>query len=164
MRLSAFFDPEAAKKGSKQMQTKTFGGHGNGGKFYMRQMFKTSSAICFRQGKLNVFGFNTRKQYGFEDGCEDKLISLDEALSFASIENIEIPSGVRSKLEKGETGFTVVRGSELKKKQGTSSRGKLIDQLILNPQARRLIERKPISILFNDENSAKSTLCSNTGS
>src|SRR5437899_1941972 len=37
-----FFDPEAAKKGAKQANLKTLGGHGNGGKFYMRQMFKSS--------------------------------------------------------------------------------------------------------------------------
>ena len=40
-----FFDPQAAKVGAKDLLVKTFGGHGNGGKFYMRQMFKTSHAI-----------------------------------------------------------------------------------------------------------------------
>src|SRR5882724_3056878 len=55
-----FFDPQAAKKGAKDAQIKTLGGHGNGGKFYMRQMFKTAQAITFRNGKLNIFGFNTK--------------------------------------------------------------------------------------------------------
>src|SRR5262245_47872672 len=46
--------PTAAKKGT---DLSTYGGHGNGGKFYMRQMFNSSRFITFRNGKLNVFGF-----------------------------------------------------------------------------------------------------------
>jgi hypothetical protein len=63
----------AAKKGT---DLPTYGGHGNGGKFYMRQMFKTSHAITYRDGRLNVFGFNTKGEYGFEDGMEDKKMSV----------------------------------------------------------------------------------------
>src|SRR5262245_55355179 len=61
-----FFDPQAAKKGAKDAQVKTLGGHGNGGKFYMRQMFKTSKVTTYRHGKMNIFGFNEKKQYGYE--------------------------------------------------------------------------------------------------
>ena len=44
---------------------KTYGGHGNGGKFYMRQMFKESRAISYYGGKINIFGFNVGKDYGY---------------------------------------------------------------------------------------------------
>src|SRR5439155_25855781 len=85
-----FFDPQAAKKGAKITEKlKTLGGHGNGGKFYMRQMFRTSKAVTYRDGLLNVFGFNSKKQYGFEEGFENKKIGPQEALRLAGIEHIE---------------------------------------------------------------------------
>ena len=36
---------------------KTLGGHGNGGKFYMRQMFGESKLVTYLDGKINIFGF-----------------------------------------------------------------------------------------------------------
>ena len=66
--LKRWGDPEAAKRGTGK---KTFGGHGNGGKFYMRQMFKQSHFITYRAGKLNVFGFNENKRYGFAEGFKE---------------------------------------------------------------------------------------------
>ena len=65
--------PTAAKKGTNQA---TFGGHGNGGKFYMRQMFESSRFITFRDGKLNVFGFDPKKRYGYAKNLEDVDASL----------------------------------------------------------------------------------------
>jgi len=69
----------------------------------------------------------------------------------AGIEKIEIPEEIKSGLLKGEIGFTVVRGDSPQKVRGTADRDKLVDKLVLHPQARRLIERKPILFLFNDE-------------
>jgi len=146
-----FFDPQAAKKGAKEVQLKTLGGHGNGGKFYMRQMFKTSRAITYRDGRLNVFGFNAKGDYGFEDGFEDKKMSLLAAMKEAGIDKIELPPSVKKALEGGETGFTVVVGEQPEKVKGTANRNGLVERLVLHPQARRLIERKPISLLLNDE-------------
>jgi hypothetical protein len=149
-----FFDPQAAKKGAKEAQIKTLGGHGNGGKFYMRQMFKTSKAITYRDGKLNVFGFNAKGEYGFEDGLEDKKMSLQAAMKEAGIEKLELPGSIKKALEKNETGFTVVAGDQPEKVKGTANRNGLVERLILHPQARRLMERKPISLLLNDETSS----------
>jgi hypothetical protein len=146
-----FFDPQAAKKGAKETQIKTLGGHGNGGKFYMRQMFRTSRAITYRDGKMNIFGFNAKRQYGFEEGFEDKKISLREAMEKAGIDQFNLPLLVKNALEAGETGFTVVTGEHPQKVRGTASRNALVDKLILHPQARRLIEHKPILLLFDDE-------------
>jgi hypothetical protein len=148
-----FFDPEAAKKGSKQANLKTLGGHGNGGKFYMRQMFKSSKAMTFRDGRMNIFGFNENKDYGFEEGFEDKKISLKEALKVAGIEKLDLPSGILEQLKNGETGFTVILGDKPVKTKGTTSLKALADKLIAHPQARRLIDRKPVHLVFNSESS-----------
>ena len=146
-----FFDPQAAKKGAKEAQIKTLGGHGNGGKFYMRQMFKTSRAIAYRDGRLNVFGFNVKGEYGFEDGFEDRKMSLRAAMEEAGIDKIELPADVKKALNEGETGFTVVVGDQPTKAKGTANRNGLVERLIFHPQARRLIERKPIYLLLDSE-------------
>jgi hypothetical protein len=146
-----FFDPQAAKKGAKQADLKTLGGHGNGGKFYMRQMFKTSRAITYRDGVMNIFGFNTQRQYGFEEGFENRKIGIDEALAKVGIENLDVPPEIKKQLRKGETGFTVVVGEKPERIKGSSSVKMLLDKLIFHPQARRLIERKPVFAAFNSE-------------
>ena len=149
-----FFDPQAAKVGAKDAQIRTLGGHGNGGKFYMRQMFKTSHAVTYRNGKINIFGFNSKRQYGFEDGFEDRKVSLQEAMQKAGIDKINLPAQVKKALANGETGFSVVVGEGPQKVKGTANRNALVEKLILHPQARRLIERKPVRFLFNDETEA----------
>ncbi len=146
-----FFDPQAAKKGAKQANLKTLGGHGNGGKFYMRQMFKTSRAITYRDGLMNIFGFNTHRQYGFEDGFENRKMTLDEALAKAGINKLPLPAEVMNQLRDGTTGFTVITGEKPEKVKGTATLKILVEKLIFHPQARRLIERKPIFAVFDDE-------------
>src|SRR3954468_23428538 len=79
----------AAKKGT---DLATYGGHGNGGKFYMRQMFGVSRFITYRDGLLNVFGFDDRKRYGYARGQEDVKMPLDDALKLAGIGALKIPA------------------------------------------------------------------------
>jgi hypothetical protein len=146
-----FFDPQAAKKGAKQANLKTLGGHGNGGKFYMRQMFKTSRAITYRDGLMNIFGFNAQRQYGFEEGLENRKMGLDEALAKGGIDKLQLPKDIMKQLRDGVTGFTVVVGEKPERVKGTSTLKVLLDKLIFHPQARRLIERKPVFAVFNDE-------------
>ena len=146
-----FFDPQAAKKGAKQANLKTLGGHGNGGKFYMRQMFKTSRAITYRDGLMNIFGFNAQRQYGFEEGFENRKMGLDEALAKGGIDKLHLPEDIMKQLRDGVTGFTVVAGEKPERVKGTSTLKVLLDKLIFHPQARRLIERKPVFAVFNDE-------------
>lgn len=146
-----FFDPQAAKKGAKQANLKTLGGHGNGGKFYMRQMFKTSRAITYRDSLMNIFGFNARRQYGFEEGFENHPMGLDEALGKAGLGSLSIPKDVMKQLRDGTTGFSVIVGEKPARVKGTATLKVLVDKLIFHPQARRLIERKPVFAVFNDE-------------
>jgi hypothetical protein len=138
-------DPEAAARGRRGK--KILGGHGNGGKFYMREMFKTSRFITYRNGSINIFGFNETKQYGFADGYEKRAIGLPRALELADIKNDlldELPVHVRANLEAGRTGFTVVIGEGPAKMAGRNTPRSIIQRLCVHPQARRLIRAKPI--------------------
>lgn len=138
--------PTAAKKGT---DAPTYGGHGNGGKFYMRQMFRTSQFITFRNGKLNVFGFNEKHQYGFAQGLDDVEMSLQAALKFAGLENLKIPSSVsrRWKSQSNRAGFTVVAGEGPSHFSGRSTVETIIDRLKVHPQARRLLSHKEVYVL-----------------
>ncbi len=146
-----FFDPQAARRGARVAQVKTLGGHGNGGKFYMRQMFKTSEIITYLDGNLNIFGFDANKKYGYEENFENKAMSLSEAMKKAGINKIDLPENVKTQLEKGETGFTVIRGENPQRVKNTTNLKSLIEKFALHPQARRWIARMPMMMLLNDE-------------
>jgi hypothetical protein len=135
--------PTAAKKGTKLA---TFGGHGNGGKFYMRQMFDRSRFITYRNGRLNVFGFDEQRRYGFAKGLEDVEMPLEKALKFSGLDDIDIPAGVlkRWKTSARQTGFTVVRGERPHHFSGRSTVQTILDRLRLHPQARRLLSHKEV--------------------
>ena len=75
-------DPTASKRGKN---IKTYGGHGNGGKFYMRQAFTESHIITYKEGLLNVWGFSKNGKYGFAKGCEKKKMKPVDAMKFAKI-------------------------------------------------------------------------------
>src|SRR3989344_6101788 len=81
-------DPEAAKRG---LNKRVYGGHGNGGKFYMRQMFNESHFITYKDGKISIFGFNNNKKYGFARGFKSQPIIPAQALKIAGIENLNFP-------------------------------------------------------------------------
>jgi len=140
-------DPNAAKRG---LNIRTYGGHGNGGKFYMRQMFNTSSFITFRNGKLNIFGFNEKKRYGFANGYEDKSASLEEAMEIAGLNAGDIPENIFSKMKHGDIGFTVVRGVRPKKLVGNKLPvNNLCEKLKYHPQSRRPLKFCNVSIVHN---------------
>lgn len=146
--LKRWGDPEAAKRGTGK---KVFGGHGNGGKFYMRQMFKQSLFITYMGGKLNVFGFNKNRKYGFAQGFKDKKVSPDDAMKFAEIYDMDLPPNIRKDILKGNVGFTVARGIRPHKitKQKFKLE-KLCEKFKQYPQARLILKYKPVSIINNE--------------
>lgn len=147
--LKRWGDPDAAKRGTGK---RTFGGHGNGGKFYMRQMFKQSHFITYRSGKLNVFGFNENKRYGFAKGFKDKKVSPDDAMKFAEIYDMDFPPNIRKEILKGGIGFTVARGIHPEKiTRRKLNLGKLCEKFKHYPQARLILKYKPVSIIYNDK-------------
>ncbi|MFA4828445.1 MAG: hypothetical protein WC855_13195 [Thermodesulfovibrionales bacterium] len=147
--LKRWGDPEAAKRGTGK---KTFGGHGNGGKFYMRQMFKQSYFITYRSGKLNVFGFSENRKYGFAKGFKDKKISPDDALRFAEIYDMDFPPTVRKAILKGTTGFTVSRGIHPEKiARRKFNLNRLCEKFKHYPQSRQILKYRPVSVIYNDK-------------
>ena len=138
--------PTAAKKGT---DLATLGGHGNGGKFYMRQMFEVSKFITYRDGRLNVFGFDKKKRYGYAKGLEDKPATLAEAMDFADIDQLDIPAEVRKRWSKAakQAGFTVVRGERPERFSGRSTIANILENLRVHPQARRLLSHKQVIVV-----------------
>lgn len=147
--LKVWGNPEAAKKGT---DLATYGGHGNGGKFYMRQMFKVSRYVTYREGLLNVFGFDDKRRYGFANDAKGKSLKnvkmgLDDALKFAGIQNLNIPPVVQARWKKQGPGFTVVIGEEPEKFSGRSTIESVLERLRVHPQARRLVAHKQVVVL-----------------
>jgi hypothetical protein len=143
--LKRWGDPKAATYGAKR-KVKTLGGHGNGGKFYARQSFKRAMWITYRDGRLNVFGFE-EKVYGFLDGYEDREMDLAGALEYAGINIDELPEPARIRL--GESGgFTVVYGERPENFSGRSTSRKVVEKLLANPQARRPLLHNPVYARF----------------
>lgn len=141
---------DAAKKGT---DLTTYGGHGNGGKFYMRQMFRQSRFITFRNGKLNVFGFDDERRYGYAAGFEDVKVSIDEALRYAQVDDLDIPQEVRLRWKRSPkaAGFTVVQGEGPERFSGKATLPRIIERLRVHPQARRLLAHKQIFYMLRGE-------------
>lgn len=153
-----WFDPNAAKKfgKSKSQDIKTLGGHGNGGKFYIREMFKTSSLITFRNNKLNAFGFNENKQYGFDSNMNNLKADLDEAFKLSGLKAKEnLYNEIKKKLLENKR-FTIVRGLQPKKAHKTNYLNELVNKLIIHPQAKRIIQHKQVFLITgNKEHSTR---------
>ena len=143
-------DPNAASRGKGR---RFLGGHGNGGKFYMRQMFTESRFITYRKGKLNVFGFNERKRYGFDPSYENRSMGLKRALELANLNDMlrHVPEIVRRRLESGKAGFTVVVGEAPHRIKRKNSPRSILQRLCIHAQARRLIKHKPIFAIVADQ-------------
>ena len=141
-------DPDAANRGGKY---RTYGGHGNGGKFYMRQMFTTSRFVTYRDGRINVFGFNEKKKYGFAEGLDDKKMSPKKAIDIAGISGIALPDGVRKSFGSGDIRFTVVIGEGPKKMRGRNTVPNICQRLQVHPQSRKIIEREEVYTFIDDQ-------------
>jgi len=140
-------DPDAARRGSK---VKVYGGHGNGGKFYMRQMFQQSCFFTYKRGKLNIFGFNEKRKYGFAENFEDRKVSPNEALKIAGLDKVLIPPAVFKLIGKGKTGFTVVKGIRPKKIVGKNLPVfRICDRLKYHPQARSPLKFSKVAVVHN---------------
>src|SRR2546425_8550262 len=100
-------DPDAANRGGKY---RTYGGHGNGGKFYMRQMFSNSRFVTYRNGRMNVFGFNEKRKYGFAAGLDNIRVNQRKALDLAGLTGVSFPEGIKERFKKGDVRFTIVIG------------------------------------------------------
>jgi ssDNA-specific exonuclease RecJ len=144
--LKRWGDPEAAKRGLKK---KVYGGHGNGGKFYMRQMFEKSHFVTYKNGLLNIFGFSEKKKYGFANDYKDRKINYSEALEIAEIDERDIPEYFLNKIRNGETGFTIVKGIAPLGMKNNIKVYKICEKLKKHPQSVRILERISVKITHN---------------
>ena len=86
-----------------------YGGHGNGGKFHMRENFRRAELITYRDGKLTIFRFRD-KQYGFDPDYKGTPCYMWEAFVLAGIADLSLPGSVNDRFENEGVRFTVVRG------------------------------------------------------
>lgn len=152
-----WFDPSASKLDADAIKKEklTLGGHGNGGKFYLRQMFNSSKIITYIDGRLNVFGFNENKQYGFYEGYKDVRKTLEEAITVTGLEeNFPVIDQLKE-IIKNRKRFSLIIGEGPKSIQQTNKIKPLIEKLISHPQARRLIQRKKIYYATNSLSKAQ---------
>lgn len=146
--FKVWFSPEAAQITNESIlsQKKTYGGHGNGGKFYMRQMFQESLATTYFYGRLSVFGFNKNKQYGYDEKYKDYIIEPEEAIRITGLDKRGLAKPWLDNILSKSNGFSLIQGIRPKKSPGTNYRIQLAEKIIQNPQARRLIMRKEVFI------------------
>jgi hypothetical protein len=149
--LKVWGSPTAAKRGT---DVATFGGHGNGGKFYMRQMFKQACMITYVNGVLNVFGFDAHHRYGFDKKNTNRAMLLSDALKFADIAALSIPKSVRGRWKKNpkKAGFSVVRGIHPLRFSGRATIQGILEGLRYHPQARRLLKHKQVVLVQHGAN------------
>ncbi|MDC0065601.1 ATP-binding protein [Verrucomicrobia bacterium] len=142
--LKRWGDTKAASRGIKK---NFLGGHGNGGKLYMRAMFETAQFITYRDGKLTIFGFNKQGKYGYADGFREVEANLMELVREYDLKPLiaELPGKFQTKLKKKKLGFTIVRGVKPKNhNRGRNTPAKIIENLRTHSQAKRIILRKPV--------------------
>jgi len=155
--FKCWFDPEAARRqgDGRVNNIPVLGGHGNGGKFYMREMFKTSRLITFRNNHINCFGFDEKKQYGFETEMDNKKATIQEALKLAEIDSNEFLKKELVKILLEKKRFTIVRGygPESKNVHKTNHINDLIKKLLSHPQAKRIIQHKTVFLLHGNQES-----------
>ncbi len=142
--LKRWGDTKAASRGLKN---NFLGGHGNGGKLYMRAMFETAQFITYRDGKLTIFGFNRQGRYGYAEGYRETEIETKEVIEEYDLKPLvnELPEKFHKQLKKKKLGFTIVRGVKPKNyNRGRNTPTKIIENLRTHPQAKRIIARKPV--------------------
>lgn len=143
-------DPKAALYGYK-VGKRVPGGHGNGGKFYMRQMFKESYFITYKSGKLNIYGFSPNKKYGFANDYHDIRLKPAEAMELAGLTSPTLSKDLREAILSGKTGFTVVRGISPLGMVNKIQSYRICEKLRNYPQVRRHLERINASVIHNDK-------------
>ncbi len=146
-----WFDMQASTGGMSHEKLAVLGGHGNGGKFYMRQMFSESRITTWLNGQLSQFGFDTERRYGWVEGRRGRACELSEAMSTACLKYDRIPDEALISLERGETGFTVVEGLRAKGAGVQTQTGNVLEWLRRSPQMLPLLPQMSVSVWHNDD-------------
>ena len=116
----------------------------------MRQMFMASHFATYKDGQLNIFGFNDKRRYGFADGFKAKKVKPSEAIKIAGIDKVFFPGKIKEMILDGKCGFTVVRGIGPEYMRNKIKFGKLMGKFRNHPQARRILSRISVWVSHND--------------
>lgn len=146
-----WFDMRASTGGLPRETLTVLGGHGNGGKFYMRQMFTESRITTWLDGRLSQFGFDAKRRYGWVEGYKGHVCTLSQALTIACLARNRIPDEALLSLERSDTGFTVVAGSRGKGAGVQTQVGNVVESLVRNPQMLRLLPQMGVAVWHNDD-------------
>jgi len=166
-------DTSAATHGRKAGNARVTGGHGNGGKFYMREMWKEGARFCsWRDRKFtSLVVVKSEPRYtGYWELEDSKEENWQTALGLALpekeglqgsqkiIEHLKrFNADIFRELDKGKRGFTVVVGRRAEQVWSTNDvvkgrrwdHQKLLDEIRSSSQAKRPIRECSISVLVN---------------
>lgn len=142
-------DPKAAQYGYG-VRKKVPGGHGNGGKFYMRQMFKESYFVTYKDEKLNIYGFSPNRKYGFANNYHDIPLKPSEAMELADLTSLPVPKELRDLILTGKIGFTVVRGITPLGMVNKIQTYRICEKLRNYPQVRKHLEKVKVKVIHDN--------------
>jgi hypothetical protein len=149
-------DPDAAQRGAKADSIQ--GGHGNGGKCYMCQMFDSFALLqTVKNGRGCTYGVPSNSvKFGYfpsrNEGRDYKVpnapLSLRNALKDLNCDTNRLPFAVQTAAITC-SGYTIVSGFSPKGLSGKSSFTKLIDFFQEHPQMIRTLEFCHVYVMLN---------------
>jgi hypothetical protein len=146
-RFRHWADPDAAAAGLTISDVQ--GGHGNGGKCYMTQMFEDHSYIyTVKKGKGNLYGVQSGSfRFGYipaPDRGKDFVVKdirreIEKALGIANAKVQDLPMPVQERIQNAQ-GFSLVVGIAPKDVGGKIPVSELVDTVVNHQQMIRTME------------------------
>lgn len=140
-------DPEASKRGDDEAEVQ--GGHGNGGKCYMTQMFTDRAYLhTVKDGLGNVYGtvggsihlgYFPNREEGKDFAVPDVRAELDRALRDLGLKLDDLPQAALAALDR-RGGFTLMVGRGAKGHDARVPAAQIFGDLIEHPQMRMTLE------------------------
>jgi hypothetical protein len=150
-------DPDASRRDADD-DAEIQGGHGNGGKCYMTQMFEDRAYIHTTKGQLgNVYGtiggsihlgYFPNRTDGKDFAVEEVRSELDRALKEIGLQTSDLPDVALTALDTRQ-GFTLAVGRGAKGYGSRIPAQHLIDNLVEHPQMRRTLEMCKVYVIVN---------------
>ena len=168
--LLNWFSTEAAARGGRAEGSALTGGHGNGGKFYMRQMWKNNARFCtWLDGRVSSLVVDDASDgtCGYWEYQAAELpwqMALGLAFDGAALSSTDIQNFVNQydpqmlrDLEAGRRGFTVVLGRRAEQILSSNDvvagsrwiRDKLLESLRAAPASHRPLHELTIRVAHN---------------
>ena len=168
--LLNWFSTEAAARGGRAEGGALTGGHGNGGKFYMRQMWRNNARFCtWLNGRVSSLIVDDASDgtCGYWEYQAEELpwqLALGLAFDGAALSSAEVESFVSQydpqmlqDLDSGRRGFTVVLGRRAEQLLSTNDvvsgrrwvRDKLLESLRAAPASHRPLHELTVRVAHN---------------